>query len=102
MFALVVRFTVRSECLDDFDALVERTLVGIGEEPGTLVYLTHERSDVPNERIFYEAYADAEAFAAHERYEHTKRFLADRADYLAAEPEVWWLTGLDGTLRTPD
>ena len=102
MFALVVRFTLRPEHVEDFDALVERTLIGIAEEPGTLVYLTHQRTDDPNERVFYEAYADAEAFAQHEQADHIRQFLAARSGYLAADPEVWWLTGLDGTVRTPE
>jgi quinol monooxygenase YgiN len=102
MFALVVRFQVLAEHLEAFDALVERTLEGIADEPGTLIYLSHQRTDDPLERVFYEAYADQDAFDAHERSEHTRRFLAERAEYLTADPEVWWLTGVDGTIRTAD
>jgi quinol monooxygenase YgiN len=102
MFALVVRFEVLVEHLDAFDALVEQTLLGIEDEPGTLIYLTHERSGTPGERVFYEAYADREAFDAHEAGEHTQHFLRERRAYLAGEPEVWWLTGVDGAIRTAD
>jgi quinol monooxygenase YgiN len=102
MFALVVRFEVRPEQLDAFDALVEQTLLGIENEPGTLIYLTHERTGTPNERVFYEAYADREAFEAHEATEHTQHFLHARQAFLASEPQVWWLTGVDGAIRTAD
>jgi quinol monooxygenase YgiN len=102
MFALVVRFDVIPEHLEDFDALVEQTLLGIESEPGTLIYLSHARADNVNERVFYEAYADQEAFEAHECTEHTLRFLDQRTPYLATEPEVWWLTGVDGAIRTAD
>jgi quinol monooxygenase YgiN len=102
VFALVVRFDVLAEHVDDFDALVEQTLLGIESEPGTLIYLSHVRTGSPNERVFYEAYADREAFEAHEATDHTRRFLDERMQHLAAEPEVWWLTGVDGAIRTAD
>jgi quinol monooxygenase YgiN len=102
MFALVVRFDVLAENLEAFDRLVDQTLLGIESEPGTLIYLSHERMGSPNERVFYEAYADREAFEAHEATEHTRRFLDERTRYLAKEPEVWWLTGVDGAIRTAD
>jgi len=102
MFALMVRFELRPEHAEQFDQLVERTLAGIADEPGTLVYLTHERTGKPNERVFYEAYADRAAFEAHEAYPHTRRFLDERVAYLRGEPEIWWLTGLDGAIRTAD
>jgi quinol monooxygenase YgiN len=102
MFALIVRFELLPEHAEQFDELVESTLEGIADEPGTLVYLTHERTGRPHERVFYEAYADLAAFEAHEAQAHTRRFLAERRAYLPGEPEVWWLTGLDGAIRTAD
>jgi quinol monooxygenase YgiN len=102
MYALVVRFRLLPDHVEDFDRLVEETLPGIAEEPGTLIYLNHISNDDPNERVFYEAYADQDAFEAHEATAHTRRFLTERSAYLAGEPEIWWLTGVDGTLRTAD
>ena len=84
-FALVVRFTVRPEAEAQFDALVAETAAGIRErEPGTLVYACHSVRGKPRQRIFYELYRDRAAFDAHEAQEHTRRFLAERNQYLAA------------------
>ena len=78
MFALVVRFELRPEAAEAFDDLVARTLTGINDEPGTLLYFTSRVADAPLSRVFVEVYVDEEAFAAHEQYPHTRRFLADR------------------------
>lgn len=78
MFALVVRFELRPETVDAFDDLVARTLDGIRDEPGTLMYVTSRVVDAPLSRIFVEVYADRDAFVAHEEYPHTQRFLEER------------------------
>ncbi|MFJ6390266.1 putative quinol monooxygenase [Streptomyces sp. NPDC091972] len=82
-FALFVRFTLRDGAGEAFDALMQETTAGIrAHEPGTLVYTCHTVEGAPNERIFFELYADHEAFEAHERQPHTRHFLAERAKYV--------------------
>ena len=99
MFALLVRFEVLPGHLPAFDALVQQTLAGIAAgEPGTIVYATHRQAERPDDRIFYEAYVDHDAFLAHEQTPHTRRFLAERGQHLAGDPQVWWLTGTGSTL----
>ena len=84
MFALVVRFYLRDEeAARGFDKLVEETAVKIQEnEPGTVIYTVHKVKDAPLSRIFYELYESRDAFDAHERQEHTRRFLDERERYL--------------------
>lgn len=84
MVALVVRFYIRDdEAAKGFDNLIEETAAKIREsEPGTLIYATHKVKDAPLSRIFYELYESREAFDAHERQGHTKRFLDERDQYL--------------------
>ncbi len=86
MFALVVRFDLKDEdAADAFDSLVSRTAEGIAQhEPGTLVYATHRVAGEPLARVFYEVYADREAFEEHERQPHTLTFLSDRENYVAS------------------
>ncbi len=82
-FALVVRFRLRADAGEAFDALVARTLEQIrAHEPGTLVYAVHTVPDDPALRVFYELYADRAAFEAHERQPHVRAFLAAREDHL--------------------
>jgi len=100
MFALVVRFEVLDGHLDAFDALVSETLAGIAaHEPGTVVYVSHARPDRPTERVFYECYQDNEAFTAHEATPHTRRFLTERAQHMAGDPEVWRLAPAEGAIN---
>ncbi|MGI5181838.1 putative quinol monooxygenase [Dactylosporangium sp. CA-152071] len=82
-FALVVRFRLHDDvAAKGFDALVARTTPEIERlEAGTLAYVVHSVPGEPLIRVFYELYADRAAFDAHEQQPHTKRFLADRAQY---------------------
>ncbi|MFL1429936.1 MULTISPECIES: putative quinol monooxygenase [unclassified Nocardiopsis] len=86
MFGLSVRFTLKDDAAaDGFDALVAETLPLIREnEPGTLVYAVHTVEGKPLERIFYELYADRDAFDAHEEQPHVKRFLNARGAFLSS------------------
>lgn len=100
-YALVVRFTLRdTTAAQQFDELVAQTAVGIRTEPGTLVYAVHEPVDEPLVRVFYELYADRDAFQAHEDQAHTKRFLAARSQFLTGT-EVTFLNEVAGLSKRP-
>ncbi|MFE7530721.1 putative quinol monooxygenase [Kitasatospora sp. NPDC057542] len=96
-FGLVVRFVARDEAsAHAFDELADEALNGIRtHEPGTLVYVNHAVPDEPHTRIFYELYADREAFEEHERQPHVRRFLTERAQYLESF-EVTFLNEIAG------
>ncbi|WP_375425614.1 putative quinol monooxygenase [uncultured Friedmanniella sp.] len=98
MFALVVRFDLHDPtAATSFDALVQQLLPGIAaHEPGTVVYTVHTLLDAPLSRIFYECYADREAFDEHERQPHTATFLRDR-ERLCRATRVELLTPTGGT-----
>ncbi|MFD9047818.1 putative quinol monooxygenase [Streptomyces zaomyceticus] len=89
-YALTVRFSLRdTESARQFDQLVAQTAVGIRAEPGTLVYVAHTPVDEPLVRVFYELYADRDAFQAHEEQAHTRHFLKAREEYLASTDVVF-------------
>lgn len=95
-YALSVRFTTRdADAAQRFDALVARTMEGIREEPGTLVYVVHTPVDEPLVRVFYELYADQTAFQAHEDQPHIKQMLKEREQHLAST-EVTFLHEIVG------
>ncbi|MFJ4667913.1 putative quinol monooxygenase [Kitasatospora purpeofusca] len=96
-FGLVVRFVARDvTAAHAFDELTREALEGIRtSEPGTLVYVNHAVPDEPRIRVFYELYADREAFEEHERQPHVRRFLAERGQYLESF-EVTFLDEVDG------
>jgi quinol monooxygenase YgiN len=93
MFGLCVRFTCKDQAsAAAYDRLVAETVEGIkASEPGTLVYASHLVEGQPLQRICYELYRDRPAFEAHEATRHTRRYLDQRDQYLAAT-EVDWLT----------
>jgi quinol monooxygenase YgiN len=102
MLGLSVRFTCKDEAAAQaYDKLAAETIEGIrAHEPGTIVYAVHTVDGQPLQRIHYELYRDRAAFEAHEAAPHTRRYLAERAAYLAST-EVDWLTlqagkGTDG------
>ena len=98
-YGLVVRFILKPGSEADFDRLVTETISEIRRhEPDTLHYSTHVVQGRPDQRIFYELYAGREAFEAHERQPHTRRFLAER-DALLTSTEVDFLTPLDAVSR---
>ncbi len=94
MFGLVVRFDIRDEdAARAFDALTAEAVAAIRErEPGTLVYATHAVDGDPLARVFYELYADDDAFQAHEHAPHVIDFHARKNPLLAAERRVEFLT----------
>ncbi|MER6260055.1 antibiotic biosynthesis monooxygenase [Streptomyces sp900105245] len=47
---------------------------GFEHEPGTLVYACSEVEGAPNQRLFFELYADRAAFEAHGRQPHVQHF----------------------------
>ncbi|MFF5107385.1 putative quinol monooxygenase [Streptomyces sp. NPDC000134] len=99
-YGLFVRFTLREGAGDAFDALVQETTAGIrAHEPGTLLYVCQEVEGTPNERIFYELYADRAAFEEHERQTHTRRFLSERDKYVT-KTEVDFLQPYAGKYPT--
>jgi quinol monooxygenase YgiN len=93
MYGLTVRFTCKDQAsAEAYDRLVAETVEQIkAHEPGTIVYAVHTVKDHPLQRIFYELYRDKEAFDAHGATPHTRRYLAERGQYLSAT-EVDWLT----------
>ncbi|MDH6575822.1 antibiotic biosynthesis monooxygenase [Kitasatospora sp. MAP5-34] len=102
-FGLVVRFTAHDVAsARAFDELAEEVLEGIRAlEPGTLLYVNHAVVDEPTVRVFYELYADRDAFEVHEQQAHVRRFLAERAQYLESF-EVTFLNELAGKGTSAD
>ncbi len=85
MIGLCVRFTCKDETsAKAYDRLVAQTVEAIeSSEPGTLIYASHLVDGEPLQRIFYELYQDEAAYRAHQATPHTRRYQAEREQYLA-------------------
>ena len=82
-FGLVVRFALKPGAGEAFDHLTSQTVEQIrANEPGTLIYAVHRVESDPDARLFYELYRNRAAFDDHEAQSHTRRFLAERGQYL--------------------
>jgi quinol monooxygenase YgiN len=81
MYALVVRFEIKPDCVREFDELVEQMVPGItASEP----YMSMRLEGQESVRVFIEVYRDEEAFLAHEQQPHTRLFLEAREPMLAS------------------
>jgi quinol monooxygenase YgiN len=93
VFGLVVRFNLKAGTGRQFDALTRDVVAVIREaEPGTLIYACHAVEGDADARIFYEVYRDRAAFEDHEGAEHVTRFHQEKAQYLAGDPRVEFLS----------
>ncbi|MFK0106962.1 putative quinol monooxygenase [Streptomyces sp. NPDC091217] len=80
--ALCVRFTLRDGAGEAFDELVRQAAAAVLEhEPGTLVYACTEVEGAPDQRVFFELYADRAAFDEHGRQPHVRHFLSESKNY---------------------
>ncbi|MEU1591817.1 antibiotic biosynthesis monooxygenase [Streptomyces sp. NPDC005708] len=80
--ALCVRFTLREGAGEAFDNLVRETAAAIrAHEPGTLVYVCNEVEGAANQRVFFELYADHDAFEEHGRQPYVRHLLSECEKY---------------------
>ncbi|MER6979930.1 putative quinol monooxygenase [Streptomyces carpinensis] len=80
--ALCVRFTLRGGADEAFDELVRQAAAAVLEhEPGALVYACSEVEGAPNQRLFFELYADRAAFDEHGCQPHVRHFLSESKKY---------------------
>src|SRR3712207_958908 len=81
MFSLMVQIEVDPERRAEFlAAITENAAVSVRDEPGCLRFDVSQVESDPNRFLFYELYADADAFEAHRAAPHfrTWRQVADR------------------------
>lgn len=69
-------------------------------EPGALVYIFHRSQQDPSEIVFFEAYADTDAFQAHMQTPHMGEFQASFAELFdTSQVKVERLERLGGFVR---
>ncbi|MET8009424.1 putative quinol monooxygenase [Streptomyces sp. NPDC005271] len=88
MIFIAVKFTVRPEHSDDWLALVDGFTRATREEPGNLFFEWSRSVDNPHQYVLLEAFADAEAGAAHVHSEHFGTAMETMADAIATTPQI--------------
>ncbi len=66
MPSAVATIKVKEDKVEEAKALFAKLAQDVNaNEPGTLAYIPHQRADEPTTFLFYEKYADEEAFKTH-------------------------------------
>lgn len=89
MYSVFVRFEVKPDSLDEFDALAADVIAGVRTEPGAIAYVNHTVHDSPTSRIFIETYTDQAAFDEHAVQPHTVSFLAAKDAVIDSETVIF-------------
>src|SRR5262245_5508020 len=71
-YVLVVRMTAREGEEDRAEELIGQLAAATHQEPGNVHYITHRSVENPRTFLFYEQYADEDAFKAHGQSDHFK------------------------------
>ncbi|MEE1755783.1 putative quinol monooxygenase [Streptomyces sp. SP18CS02] len=88
MIFIAVKFTVRPEYSDTWLTLVDDFTRATRAEPGNLFYEWSRSVDDPNGFVLLEAFADAEAGAAHVASDHFRAGMETMAGAIARTPEI--------------
>ncbi|MDQ1010163.1 quinol monooxygenase YgiN [Streptomyces sp. V4I23] len=88
MIFIAVRFTVRPEYSDRWLDIVDDFTRATRAEPGNLFYDWSRSVDDPRKFTLLEAFADAEAGAAHVASDHFKAGMEAMATAIATKPEI--------------
>ncbi|MFE2524666.1 putative quinol monooxygenase [Streptomyces sp. NPDC059382] len=88
MIFIAVRFDVRPEHGDNWLTLVDDFTRATRAEPGNLFFDWSRSVDDPNKYTLLEAFADAQAGAAHVASEHFKAGMETLAGAIASTPEI--------------
>lgn len=88
MIFIAVKWTVLAERSDGFLAQVDELTQAVRAEPGNLFFDWARSVDDPNTFVLLEAFADADAGAAHVNAEHFKKAMSWLPDVVSAKPKI--------------
>jgi quinol monooxygenase YgiN len=93
-FVVVARWTAQPGHEAAVRQAIQELVAPSRAEPGNLLYEVNEDPDDPRVFVFYEQYADEDAYGAHGSSEHFKRLATDGAIPLLETRERWFLRTL--------
>lgn len=94
-YVVIAKWTAQAGHEDEVLAAIRELIPASQAEPGNLQYTAHRDPDDPRVVVFYEQYADEDAFKAHGASEHFERLALGRAIPLLESRERQFLETLD-------
>lgn len=88
MIFIVVKWTIRHERSDEWLTLVDDFTHSTRSEPGNLFFEWSRSVDDPDVFVLVEAFADADAGAAHVQSDHFTTAMKWLPDVVASPPEI--------------
>ncbi len=88
MILIVVKFTVRPECIDDWAQRVSAFTDATRREPGNLWFEWSRSLERPNELILLEAFRDADAGAEHVGSAHFQAAMQELPTLIEEVPDI--------------
>ncbi len=89
MLIVIARVKVQAGKEDEFAAAGRKMIAHVkGHEPGTVTYTLNQSTADKTDFVFYEAYRDQEAFAAHAGSAMMEEFGRSLGAVVAGRPEI--------------
>jgi quinol monooxygenase YgiN len=88
MIFITAKFQVRPEAADSWPDIARGFTEATRDEPGCLWFDWSRSLDDPNEYVLVEAFADADAGAAHVQSDHFRRAQLEVPQHLVATPKI--------------
>ena len=93
---VIAKLKAKSGQEKDMGDAIRRILPDVAKEEGTLVYTLHQSQSDPSVFMFYEKYADQDAFAHHSSTPYLKELFDALAPMLDGAPEIDMYNEIDG------
>ena len=101
MIYITVKFTIRADRADRFMDEAAAYTSATRAEPGNVFFEWSRSLDEPDTFVLLEAFADADAGAAHVAGKHVQDFFGWAPDWVTAKPEIIYLDQPDLSGWTP-
>ena len=89
MKAIVVKISVKEECIEKFKEITFYNSENARKEPGNLRFDVIQSEEEPNLFFLYEIYRSEEAIAYHRTTEHYNKWAESIADMIEKPRERW-------------
>jgi quinol monooxygenase YgiN len=95
MIFIVVKWTIRPECSEDWLGRVDEFTQATRAEPGNIFFEWSRAVDDPNQYVLVEAFQD-DAGGAHVNSDHFQKAIGWMPDVVAATPQIISVQGVPG------